>query len=141
MGGPRPWRIRRLLFPVGTTAVFTFPCCFLLVLCLMGSPVQVFAQGAERVEGLGHGARDSSRLDLRLGDEERAASGRIADQRIGKEQSRIRWERKQKDLLRSQEQASLKTTRQKQEDEDSRAAREREDARIHHQKKKFRTRY
>ncbi len=137
VGGGFFSRNRGCWFLAGSNEHTCLAFVFVLLFLLIGSPVKGLAQDTGGVKGLIHGAHDSTHLDLRLGPEAKAEKDRISDQRIGPDQSKIRGERKARDLLRSAEQVSAKKAMTREQDMELRARREQEEQRIHHKKKKF----
>lgn len=109
---------------------------FLVGVCVW-TPGHAFAQETTGVSGLGAGARDSARVDWRVGGvEARYPDTRIRDQEIGWEEKRIRRERREAQRETAARESELRRARYRKEADDRRDARVRENARILEKKKK-----
>jgi len=101
-------------------------------------PTQGMAQDAKKLEGLGRGARDTMRLDMRLkGYQEKDQNHRVSgDYKLKGEEKGLRWEMKEEEGLRLQKQERSNRVRLKKEKQQIEEKRRQREERFWEKKKK-----
>ena len=114
-----------------------FPGLF-FVISGLSTPAISLAKDPAEIMGLGHGAKDTSRLDTRMkGDERKTNDDRISEQRLGHEEKRLSREMREKDLLRAEEESRVKKSSSKMKSELDRERQKETDEIFREKRKKY----